>query len=218
MKGKSLYSKRPTFILGFHGCDKSVAEMVVNGKGNLKPSMNEYDWLGHGIYFWENNIQRAWEFAEEVKKRTGKIEEPAVIGAILDLGFCMDLTDSEHLEELSKVYKPFKEVVKLQGGEMPVNKKIKSGEMLKRNLDCAIIQFYHYVKYKMDTPLYDSVRGVFWEGGPLYPGAGLSKKNHIQICVRNPNCIKGLFMPRAWSDEVQLKELMDELKGQNIFL
>ena len=23
-----------------------------------------------------------------------------------------------------------------------------------------------------------------------------NKKNHIQICIRNPNCIKGFFIPR----------------------
>ena len=43
---------------------------------------------------------------------------------------------------------------------------------------------------------YDSVRGVFWEGHEIYPNAGFSEKNHIQICVCNPNCIKGYFLPR----------------------
>ena len=43
---------------------------------------------------------------------------------------------------------------------------------------------------------YDSVRGVFWEGDDLYPGAGFKEKNHIQIAIINPNCIKGFFLPR----------------------
>ncbi len=30
----------------------------------------------------------------------------------------------------------------------------------------------------------------------LYPEAGLTEKNHIQICIRNPNCIKSFFLPR----------------------
>lgn len=34
---------------------------------------------------------------------------------------------------------------------------------------------------------------MFTEGKPLYPGAGFHEKSHIQICVRNPNCIKGYF-------------------------
>lgn len=40
------------------------------------------------------------------------------------------------------------------------------------------------------------MKGVFWEGVELYPDAGFREKNHIQICVRNPNCIKGFFLPR----------------------
>ena len=50
---------------------------------------------------------------------------------------------------------------------------------------------------KANTHSYDSVKGVFWEGQELYPNAGFREKNHIQICVCNPNCIKGYFLPRG---------------------
>ncbi len=30
---------------------------------------NDYDWLGHGIYFWEKNPERAYDFAGEYRKR-----------------------------------------------------------------------------------------------------------------------------------------------------
>ncbi len=43
---------------------------------------------------------------------------------------------------------------------------------------------------------FDTVRGVFTEGGPAFPGAGIQKKSHIQICIRNMDCIKGFFLPR----------------------
>ena len=39
-------------------------------------------------------------------------------------------------------------------------------------------------------------RGVFFEGDDLYPNAGFKEKNHIQIAIRNTNCIKGFFIPR----------------------
>lgn len=48
---------------------------------------------------------------------------------------------------------------------------------------------------------FDSVRGVFFEGTELYPGAGFREKDHIQICIRNPNCIKGYFLPRELSSK-----------------
>ncbi len=41
-----MYSMRSGLILGFHGCDESVVLDVVHGKENLKPSENDYDWLG----------------------------------------------------------------------------------------------------------------------------------------------------------------------------
>lgn len=46
---------------------------------------------------------------------------------------------------------------------------------------------------------YDTVRGAFWEGGPIYPGARIEKKNHVQICVRNADSIIGYFRPIAGS-------------------
>ena len=38
-------------IVGFHGCEKDIAEKVLSGKNVLKASENDYDWLGTGIYF-----------------------------------------------------------------------------------------------------------------------------------------------------------------------
>lgn len=55
------------------------------GITRLVPSNNDYDWLGSGIYFWENNSLRALNFATELKNTVGRnsrIEKPAVVGAI----------------------------------------------------------------------------------------------------------------------------------------
>ena len=62
----SIYEYQPSFILGFHGCDKEVGESILSGaKKHLKPSEKKWDWLGHGIYFWEGNLARAWEWAAD---------------------------------------------------------------------------------------------------------------------------------------------------------
>ena len=60
---ESLYSRRSNLVIGFHGCDQSVVEKVIAGKTELLASTNDYDWLGSGIYFWENNEERAWQWA-----------------------------------------------------------------------------------------------------------------------------------------------------------
>ena len=44
-----MYSTRPGLVLGFHGCDESILLKVLTGKELLKRSVNNYDWLGHGI-------------------------------------------------------------------------------------------------------------------------------------------------------------------------
>src|SRR5690606_4350330 len=53
----------------------------------------------------------------------------------------------------------------------------------------------HQVRREESLREFDSVRGVFWEGAELYPNAGFREKDHIQLCIRNPNCIKGYFYP-----------------------
>ena len=65
-------------------------------------------------------------------------------------------------------------------------------------MDCAVIETLISTKEieKEKKKYYDSVRGVFFEGAESYPSAGFREKNHIQICIRNPNCIKGYFIPR----------------------
>lgn len=197
---KQLYSHRSQLVLGFHGCDATLAEQVVLGKTMLKESDHNYDWLGHGIYFWENNVDRAEQWAKENSKLSNSsIKTPGVLGAYLDLGNCLDLTDSGSLQLLKIPYKTLKESVSLAGLAMPVNKDpmaVNSRDRILRKLDCAVISTLHELTHKAGLPAFDSVRGVFWEGSELYPGAGFREKNHIQIAIINPNCIKGFFLPR----------------------
>lgn len=195
---EDLYSRRTNLIIGFHGCDEDVANKVVMGEDNLKASENDYDWLGHGVYFWENNQERALQWALDNSKRKGSnIKKPAVLGAVIDLGFCFDLTDSKYLSELKHGYNTLLDNISLIGVEMPQNTDLgNSRDKLLRKLDCAVIETVHSLNKDADVRPYDSVKGMFVEGDGLYPGSGFNEKNHIQICLRNPNCIKGFFIPR----------------------
>lgn len=199
-----LYSHRSQLVLGFHGCDANLAKQVVLGDTMLKQSDHDYDWLGNGIYFWENNVERAKQWAEDNSKRKDSvIKKPGVLGAYLDLGNCLDLTDSNSLQLLKLAYDTLKKTISLAGLEMPVNKdpdQVKPKDRLLRKLDCAVITTLQRLNKEANRPAYDSVRGVFWEGDELYPGAGFREKNHIQISIINPNCIKGFFLPREEDD------------------
>src|SRR5580704_5332450 len=102
-----MYSVKSGLIIAFHGCDREVCDKIVNGT-EFKASNNDYDWLGHGMYFWEYNEQRALDFAIEQKNnpRAGGqvINTPAVLGAVVDLKYCLDLTDSKYLNLVKKSY------------------------------------------------------------------------------------------------------------------
>lgn len=191
-------------VIGFHGCDSTVRRRVVAGTISLRPSENPYDWLGNGIYFWESNQQRALSFVKEIKLRKrnkSKLRTPAVVGAILDMGYCLDLLDEEYIELVKESYNIL--VTSYQSLELsiPFNRNTSnSTDLLFRNLDCAVIQNLHLHRQRNNLKPFDSVKGAFIEGKPLYPNAGFHDKTHIQVCVRNPNCIKGYFIPRTAND------------------
>lgn len=190
------YNRLPSFVLGFHGCDEKLKLDLINGKKRLAHSNNCYDWLGSGIYFWENDPNRALSYAKQIKKHPErckqKIETPAVVGAIIDLGYCLNLFEEENLKLVKESYTFLKAFEKL-GWPMPVNKGGK--ELLLRDLDCAVINLLHDLRKQFKEPPFDTVRAPFLEGEPLYPNAGFKSKNHIQICVRSNECIKGYFDP-----------------------
>lgn len=58
-----MYTSGTGLIPGFHGTDESIVNDVLNSKGDLKKRDNLYDWLGHGIYFWDNSPSRAMDLA-----------------------------------------------------------------------------------------------------------------------------------------------------------
>lgn len=93
------YEFLPAFVLGFHGCDAATGEAILRGEiTHLSASANDYDWLGNGIYFWEGNPARALQFATERaaggRNSKGKIADPFVLGAVINLRRCLNLADS----------------------------------------------------------------------------------------------------------------------------
>jgi len=93
------------------------------------------------MYFWENSWYRAEQFA-----RDRAITLPAIIGAALHLGYCLDLADSESLSHLSASYSALKDTLETAGRSLPSNKpgsSLSSDDLLLRKLDCAVINFLH---------------------------------------------------------------------------
>jgi hypothetical protein len=172
-------------VIGYHACRKEVADRLLDGDA-FRPSSNDWDWLGSGVYFWEFGHQRAYEWAQQWPRLQGK--EFAVVGAILQLGNCLDLLDTEYTQRLADFAREY-----AAGGEaLPPN------HGPQRFGDCFLINTYCEQIKDGGTP-FDTVRGLFQEGAPVIEGSEIRLQNHIQITVRQPPAIVGLFRPRAFT-------------------
>jgi hypothetical protein len=161
----------PRTINGFHGCSISIAKQAVV-ENQLHPSRNVYDWLGHGIYFWEDSESRARQWAE-----TNHGSEPAVIRAKICLGHCLDLFDTNWEPLLKKTYENIKAEYIVDNRKLPENK----GSY--RPLDCMVINRL------AESLKVDTVRGAFLEGNAVYPLSVFVGLTHIQVVVREPKAI-----------------------------
>ncbi len=195
MVGKIDYSR---FIVGYHGGDAQAIRNVLLGEEPLAHSRNDYDWLGSGIYFWEQGPARAFEFAvAEAKRKPSKIKNPDVVGAYIFLGNCFDLLDVNFTKILAAFYDDFVADLTARGEPIPTNERMRGdGTKLLHRLDRAVIEYTLAVLELNNGQKFDSVRGAFVEGDRIYPDAEIYQKTHIQIAVRNPDCILGYFKPK----------------------
>ena len=191
-----------SFVLGYHGCDASVAQLAVTNGTSILQSDRDYDWLGPGSYFWESDPSRALEWARW-KVKIGQYDAAAVVGAVIDLRNCLDLVSRDDVELLRAAYRSFIKVQRKAGLPIPKNRNPKGStdsDRVLRYLDCAVFRHLHRIidglaELDPEISTFDTVRGMFVEGGKAYSGSGLYRRSHVQIAVRNPACIKGVFYP-----------------------
>jgi hypothetical protein len=181
-------------VIGFHGCDREVGLKLLNGKEEVMPSLNDWDWLGPGSYFWEGDPSRSLAYSTEnsqgKQKNKTAAEIPFVLGAIIELGNCLNLVESESLKILAEAYERMNKMMTDNNLPLPVNTEAN------RALDCAVIRFIHKANKTEGKQPYDSIRCAFPEGKEAYPGAKITSRLHIQICICNADCIKGYFLPK----------------------
>jgi hypothetical protein len=189
----------PRVVYGFHGCLEPLATELLTGRmaiADWPVSRNKWDWLGEGIYFWEHGPARALKWAEEkarranTKGRGGAV--PAVVGAVISLGTddVLDLTDIAFSRALNGAYQLTKSAHEAMGAQMPVNE---TSNPKRHNLDCLVINSLFALADVQDR--FNVVRGLFEEGDPVFPGSTIREETHIQLAVRKPGVIRGLFRP-----------------------
>jgi len=186
-------------VFGYHGCDQSVLERVLSGN-EFRPSDNDYDWLGRGIYFWEYGPARAVQWArEEQERKPDKVTNPSSVGAVIHLGQCFDLLDVRYTSCLKDAFPSFVYAQGESDEPMPTNAgaRNRAGDLLLRRLDCAVLNWAIVALEKELGYSFQTVRGVFVEGDAAFPGSCIMEKSHIQVSVRDARSIVGVFRPRA---------------------
>jgi hypothetical protein len=199
-------------VVGYHGTGLTAALRIVNRVEGFRWSERDYDWLGRGLYFWEYGPKQALKFAkirqrQYVRKKDKTAEdlrratEPlAVVACMIRLGFCLDLTDPDNVDDLGQIFGSYKESMEQAGAPLPKNSR------KYRRLDCAVFEYAY--KVFMESEPYstvDTARGIYVPTGGdqrIWPGSWISRDTHIQLCVRNPASLLGAWLHHPTSLEV----------------
>lgn len=137
---------------------------------------------------------------------------------MIELGNCLDLTTQSGITAVKRAYDEFIKTSESDGVPIPQNvdpAKESGGDKILRRLDCAVMNYLYGIlqtEQESDprTQPYATVRAMFPEGSVLYPGAGFREKTHIQICVREPEQILGVFRIPEWQRiELELPSLYE---------
>jgi hypothetical protein len=190
-------------VVGYHGTGLSTALRIVNRVEGFRWSQRDFDWLGHGIYFWEYAPQQARDWAKlrrrQLQKKKNpaadeirKVNEPiAVVASMIRLGFCFDLLEPYNVKYLLSVFEDYRQTMELSGEPLPKNNR------KYRKLDCAVFEYaYKVINAASEHPV-DTSRGVYVSARGdrrVWDASWISRDTHIQLCVRNSSCILGTWL------------------------
>lgn len=190
-------SSRLVFVNGYHAtARKNGIDILQN---HFRQSVNETDWLGDGVYFWQDAPRRAWEWGLSGQKRQSDRtdeaapvidEPPLVIGAriLLPLDNTLDLLDTKWHRELTQRYLALLHST-LNAGCSPEDfdeRFRQSGDLerpVPRRLDRLVINSLVEELTAQGRQVL-AVRAPFPEGRRLYPDSALRTRSHVQIAVR----------------------------------
>jgi hypothetical protein len=171
-------------VYGYHGTSSEASDLIL--REGFLVSRNPYDWLGDGVYFFQDALHRAWEWASERHGNAG-----AVIGAEISLVDCMDLLDLGWSPVISDAYDSYLRNLRNSGQGVPVQSR------RAHRMDREVINYTVGVLGENGIRI-ACVRAAFAEGRPVYPDSAIYDRTHIQIAVRDiESCIR-----RTWREEV----------------
>jgi hypothetical protein len=215
-------------VVSYHGCDITTRDDLVAGRVKPQSSRNKYDWLGPGFYVFEGDSQRAEAFAQaaaaapERRLTARPIATPSVVGCIFSVQRCLDMTTRLGLVEFAAACSAFEKGYRESTNDsLPINRPANEGDtdVLLRHLDNAVFTFIHRSRDTPDGKVhYQAVRGAFRQGPEISLNSGFHRDSHIQIALRDFQCIVGWFLPTGErllsdGDYASAKDALDRKKA-----
>ena len=171
--------RRAPVIRGYHGTSATHAAGIL--RDGFRPSGNDYDCLGDGVYFFEDGPAQARAWAMRAHP-----SEPAVVQADVRLEDCMDLKDSLGWGPL--LAQAHDEVVRVSRERgLPLPRQTSATH----RLDRVVIELTVAILEREGIAI-RAVRGVFAEGAQAFPGSYLSEGAHVQVAVRDTGLISNV--------------------------
>ena len=167
-------------VYGYHGTSMDAAIEII--ESGFKPSNNDYDWLGEGVYFWQDAPIRAKQWAQSVYP-----QQPAVIKSLIRLDNCIDLLDVGWIPSIRALYNRFVEDYQSSNLPLPTQN---PGRSKAHRLDCALFDYAVSSINRSSNQEIETIRSVFVEGEDIYPNSAIYDLGHVQIAVRNTQLIK----------------------------
>lgn len=160
-----------TRYIGYHGTTAESAKSIL-ADNHFNPSTKMDEWLGDGVYFFENDYLQAYDFITRARKK----EDVKVLKAEIESDNVLDLT----LKEVQVLINEFRLSIieRLKDEFQGQNKnKLQNGVIINKLCDTS--------EEKIDV-----VRGVFFTP-PVQrtiPNTNIPCVQ-TQLCVRNQGCI-----------------------------
>lgn len=195
------YRSHHFWACGFHATDGDAAALI-RQPIDFRESTSEGDWLGRGIYFWQDAPHWPWEWLDQKADRNSDFRQrlqqhgKAVIGVLIDLADCLDLLDTYWNDVISSsvdsAHTRLADLKKALGQPMPTQDW--DPEAPRWNpLDSALINFVtEDLAEELRIP-FTAVRCPFIEGTPFFRGSALWTKAHVAISLREPTAIKAMW-------------------------
>jgi hypothetical protein len=186
-------------VLGYHGTSARSAELILgsaNRSHEFLDSENDTDWLGDGVYFFQDAPYRAVEWPKIRMPPPARTMDPVVLCAEIELTDCLDLIDIKASEVIVQWYPQM--TADYRRRRLPLPKNVGG----RRRRDRALINFVVEGMERSGTKV-NAVRAAFKEGHPIVPGSQLYSHAHIQIVIRphRADVIKDVWLHKFEGDE-----------------